>query len=624
MPFLQSVRFALAAIIAGMTFSSSLEASSADATLLEPGLWRFEQAEFAISEFGRPDEGAQWRQVKLPERWSRTVPEHYGTVWYRLRIDLSHAPGAPYAIFIPNRRGFDLDAWVNGELFGRERGWTAMGGYWQSPIYFTIPPVLLKVGRNTLEIAIRGDANSGAGLGRVTFGEARRVEQVYRAGTFLQTTVATAQILTVGVLGTLALALWMARRREPLALWFGLAMLSWVAFVSINRWTLGTDIGPLREVIQFLTWILPLSSASACLIAAGRRAPLLHALLWGSLAAGLALIVAQGYPHALVWNLWPAVYTVLPLAFVAWIFATQRDRLGWSWYVFAACAVLAVGFPAHDWLRNEGILDLDRPSLRYLQAIDLVIGVGALMLERYLQATRVLELTTAELERRVAEKTREIEEHARREQALREAQALARERERILADMHDGLGSSLVALTRLAESEQVSRDELARRARDALQDLRIAIDALQSYEGDLATVLGSLRERLAAPLESAGVRLAWDIGELPAVERLPPSTVLDLQRIVLEAATNALRHAGARYLRVSAAHNPASGRILIAIEDDGRGFDAGVGTLGHGLRSMRRRAERLGGVLDIRTGLGMGTRIRLELPAAGAVARAAG
>ncbi|MEW6690044.1 MAG: beta galactosidase jelly roll domain-containing protein, partial [Pseudomonadota bacterium] len=287
-PLLRSFRFALVAIIAGLTCSSALEASSSDdATLLEPGLWRFERAQFATSGFGRPGDDAQWRQVELPESWSRTAPKFSGTAWYRLRIDLSHAAGAPYAIYIANRRGFDLDAWVNGELFGRELGWSAMGGVWHSPIYFTIPPALLKLGRNTVEISIRGDANFWAGLGRVTFGEARRVEQVRRAGTFLQTTADTAQILTISVLAALALALWMARRREPLALWFGLAMLSWVALVSINRWTLGTDIGSWRAVLAFLLWtILPLSSASACLIAAERRAPLLHALLWGSLAAG--------------------------------------------------------------------------------------------------------------------------------------------------------------------------------------------------------------------------------------------------------------------------------------------------------------------------------------------------
>lgn len=622
---LQTIRSALAAFITGSALAFSGAAWPAgEAVQLKPGLWRFERAQFTISDWRRmPGGEARWQEVELPESWSRTAPGLDGTAWYRLRIELPQAPRAPYAIYIPNRRGFALDAYANGSLFASQRQPAAQGGNWYSAIHFAIPPGFLKAGPNTLDFAMTGDARFWAGLGRVTFGEARHVAPFFHYRNFVQVHLQVAQMITLAVLGLFGLALWLARRRDAVALWFSLGTLGWAAAFGAHYFTIGTNIGVWRPVLTFLLWtLLPLFSASACLRAAEQRVLVLDGALWGSLAVALALIITKDSPgpHSLVFNIWPAAYTALPIAFAAWLLATQRGRLGWSLYVFAAAAVLAVFFPVHDWLRNEAFLDLDRPSLRHLQAVDLVIGLGAIMLERYLKATRILESMTAELERRVAEKTREIEESARRVQALREQRALGRERERILADMHDGLGASLVALTHLAENPQVGREELARRARDALQDLRIAIDALESYEGDLATVLGSLRERLAKPVESAGVRLAWEVGELPVIERLMPSTVLNLQRIVLEAVTNALRHAGARNLRVSAEHDPAAARVAIAIEDDGRGFDVELDALGHGLRNMRRRAERIGAALGIRSDPGRGTRVSLELPSAGLAA----
>jgi signal transduction histidine kinase len=616
------VRTALAAIVGGamlVLFDSGWAAT--EPVQLKPGLWRFERAQFTLSDWWSiPGNEANWREVELPESWSRTAPGLKGTAWYRLRIDLPHAPRAPYALYIPNRRGLSLDAYANGSLIASQREPRAQSGTWYSPILFVVPPALLKAGPNALDLAMTGDAAFWAGLGRVTFGETRQVAPFFRTQNLIEVQLQIAQMVTLTALGLFALALWLARRRDGVALWFSLGSLGWAAAFAGHHFTIGTDIGIGREILTFLLYtLLPLFSATACLRAAERRRPLIDTALWGSLAVALGLILTKGSPgpHSLVWNLWPPAYALLPIAFAAWLLATQRERLSWSLYVFAACAILAALFPLHDWLRNEAILDLDRPSLRQLQTVDLVIGLGAIMLERYLKATRSLETMAAELERRVAEKTREIEDHVRREQALREEQALGRERERILADMHDGLGASLVALTHVAENPEVKREELARRARDALQDLRIAIDALESYEGDLATVLGSLRERLAKPVESAGVRLAWEVGELPVIERLPPSVVLNLQRIVLEAVTNALRHAGARNVRVSAAHDAASARVAIAVEDDGRGFDAELGALGHGLRNMRRRAERIGAALGIRSGPGEGTRVSLELPTAG-------
>jgi signal transduction histidine kinase len=146
--------------------------------------------------------------------------------------------------------------------------------------------------------------------------------------------------------------------------------------------------------------------------------------------------------------------------------------------------------------------------------------------------------------------------------------------------------------------------------------MRIAIDALQPREGDIAAVLGSLRYRLDDIIRSSGVSLVWEVEELPAVEALKPTAVFALQRIVLEAITNALKHSGAQLLRVTArARGPD---IEISIEDNGCGFEPSQRAAGLGLANMRARAQRIGARVRIHTSPGRGTDVRISIPSAAA------
>lgn len=263
-------------------------------------------------------------------------------------------------------------------------------------------------------------------------------------------------------------------------------------------------------------------------------------------------------------------------------------------------------------VRAFGYTDSTPRVLRAAFVLFTILAAGAAVIEHYMAATSELQRLNAELERRIAEKSEEIRStYARVEEAKREW-AQVSERQRILADLHDGMGASLVGLLQEVQSGSADRASIAKRVQEVLREMRIAIDALQPRDGDLAAVLGALRYRLDDIIRSSGVRLVWEVEELPEVGELKPSTVFALQRIVLEAITNALKHSGAQLLRLSARAN--NGEVEIRIEDDGRGFDAGHAAAGLGLDNMRVRARRIGARLDIRAHPGAGTVIRLALP----------
>jgi two-component system, NarL family, sensor kinase len=192
------------------------------------------------------------------------------------------------------------------------------------------------------------------------------------------------------------------------------------------------------------------------------------------------------------------------------------------------------------------------------------------------------------------------------------------ERRRLRRDLHDGLGPTLAAmalkldaarnlLRRDPERADALLDGLGTRVHGAVGEIRRLVHALRPPALDELGLAAAVREQ-ARLLESHGVRVEVDTpGVLPA---LPAATEVAAYRIVQEALTNVVRHAGASECRVTIS---AGEGLTIRVSDDGRGVDPGA-RRGVGLTSMRERAAELGGRLEIAGGRGGGTCVKAVLP----------
>lgn len=218
----------------------------------------------------------------------------------------------------------------------------------------------------------------------------------------------------------------------------------------------------------------------------------------------------------------------------------------------------------------------------------------------------------AQVSRREAESLAEaLQAQEQRAHRAERERTLLLERQRLMHDMHDGVGSHLVALLRLAESG-ASGAAMAELLRSAIEDLRLTIDSLEPLEHDLATLLATLRERVGRRLEGAGLALHWSMADMPPLPWLEPAQALQVLRLIQEAMTNVIKHAQARTLRLSA--RQADEVLEVRVEDDGRGFDTATANPGQGLASMRQRAHSLGATLHWDSTPGGGTRVQLRLP----------
>jgi len=245
----------------------------------------------------------------------------------------------------------------------------------------------------------------------------------------------------------------------------------------------------------------------------------------------------------------------------------------------------------------------------------LVIAQFGLMLWMYRRHRQQLAAADARrqaaTERLIEQEAHLLQRHEELAAAVRE-KALLSERQRLMQDMHDGLGSALLSAMVAVEHGNLDRASTVDILRECVDDLRLVIDSLEPVGHDLMALLATMRYRLGKRLQASGLLLEWDVQDLPMLDWLEPPDALHVLRMMQEALNNVLKHARAGRVRIVTRH---LGRYVeIRVEDDGRGFDAETIQRGRGLKSQQRRAEALGGAITIETTPGQGTRLCLLLP----------
>ena len=459
------------------------------------------------------------------------------------------------------------------------------------------------------------------------------------AGLFADMTLARRLLVVVALLATFVLSgvHWRATRRDPVARaalqWF---LMSWVVGVAIfvlgvlAPQMFGVDTSGLQGY-GFLVFLL----------------------VYGGLAFGVVRFrlfdLGEWWMRIMLWTVSVLLLIAFDLAFALGLHLSAGLSLSLA---LLLCGV--VWLPTRGWLWNrlfvraavseraqfEGVVEIalaaepDRQVERWrallhdlfdplhiraagpIQAVALedhglrlaIPGEGelpALRLE-YAHAGRRL------FNRRDEARARELAGMLRHVLESRNAyeEGVAMERRRIARDVHDNIGAQLL---HALHSGGERKDRLIR---ETIADLGDIINDASRAASTLDEALGDLRYETAERVEAGGLALDWPLdADLDA----PPDPVLvhTVRAVVRETVSNALKHAGATAIRVRA--GKADGMLVLAVEDDGRGFDPQAPGTGAGLANLRSRVAALEGRIAWTAGPeGVGTRVNVRLPLAGA------
>lgn len=226
-----------------------------------------------------------------------------------------------------------------------------------------------------------------------------------------------------------------------------------------------------------------------------------------------------------------------------------------------------------------------------------------------------------------ADLLRERAERAERDQQREAMRAVRTERARIARELHDVIAHNITVMTLQAagakrvlaqapEQAFSALEAIEASGRQALSEMRRAIGVMRSEDSviglepqpDLAG-LNDLFEQIAAGGVDITANVPNDIGPLP------PGVELTVYRIIQEALTNTLKHAGP-HPKASVTLSRTDRMLRVMIDDDGVGAPRGVdlAAQGHGIVGMRERVLLYGGTLEAGPRLGGGFRVSADIP----------
>jgi signal transduction histidine kinase len=590
--------------------AASVQAQSGDVDRVQA----IRQVEWAPTEIGKlPAPDAEWTRFEMPLRWPIKEGAALKAVALRMHFDLAAMPSRPWAVLVSKATDGGLVS-INGHFEGQmpspdESTHVLL----RSPYLGVIDSSDLVAGDNTILIqtAYRAGAHTLSG---VEVGPLAKVSSHFRWVHFLDQTIIWIGATIAAMVALIFGVLWL-RRRDPLAGLLALSSIFWIAFSVYYL----IDSVPLSMRL----WVECLHYASCGAFAAVISITMvrlcgLHSrwewLILAYAAIGPVLLVATNQAAApYLDQIWLPGLVAIGAGVTGFGMYRSTQSLEAPQPIVLIAALVAIGAALVDLgLVFDSSMPGGARALSWAGPL-LLLAMGTPLVEHFIAVLREAEIARAELETRVREREQLLKRNFERLRESERVKAEGQERQRIMQDMHDGLGSQLMSSLMLVERGALNNEQVAQILRESIDDMRLAIDALAAEEADLGSALGNLRYRIEPRLRAAGIELAWDARNLPEEIGLHPDAVLPILRIAQEALNNALKHSGARIARVTF-DTSRVGEVEyldIRVADNGRGM-ATEGVGGRGLLNMRNRALRIGAQISIQSAPGSGTVVHLR------------
>ncbi len=617
MAFCSATRCAIAALCQLLVFvclaAAGFSARAVDAASLQSSRVSY----LASDDFAVPVDAEPWLGIALPHTAPRSDASANGAqsvaAWYRVEFDLPsgfEAEGA-WALYLPylysGGRFF-----LNGQpFFAVPESDEKLRVKWERPHLLLLPQGSifthgLSAGRNVIHVRMSPQLTTlRLRFPVATISPAQVLQGVYEQRLFLIRTLAQVTSSACLATGLFVLFIWWRRRSEVLYGIFGLTAVLWgvrtLTFVieqlPPDQWQLW------RVMYQSATGGFVVCMALFVLRTAGAVWPKFERILVAYALVGPAVLLVGGATSdAWVSTVWTAGFFGVAALIVATVCLSASRAptstnlaLMFSVGVSVFCAAhdyfLLVGSPwltqlAPEWAAQRIFV------LQFAANVVLLVMAGILA-SRFLNALADLELLNQTLDLRVAAREAVIEQNYQRLVMLEGQRKAHEERQRIMQDMHDGLGAQLFSSLSRVERDSLSQADMTDALRSCIVEMRLAIDSLSNSDEDFEAVYSNFRYRWEQQLKALGIDSTWQ-NQLDALAlKIAPHQGLQILRIAQEALANVLKHARATHVWVSVSSD-ATG-LCLEVADNGCGLSKVSASSGRGLANMQTRAARLGG-----------------------------
>ncbi|HEX4879463.1 MAG TPA: ATP-binding protein [Limnobacter sp.] len=555
--------------------------------------------------------------VQLPDSWDNTKPGFEGQAWYHFYVRLDPERPLPNALFAP-RVIMNAHVYVNGQWIGGEGAMQGeLARNWNRPFLFQFSPELLHGGDNLIQVQVAGYQNYRSGLGRVWLAPSSELEPLYASAHRWQVTGSMLATLVAFGSGLMILAFSRAFPKDRGMVYLGLA----VMVFAVRNTGYFLDWAPLPHA-QWGQAVHSLHAWFACLYAQflirymGVSWKPVRFALWTYAVVVTLITFGVGGDGILQFTFWLLI-PILPLVFFLNLFLLahswkNRDSEGMllgctsTLFLLLSSRDLSIMLDA---LPNESVL------LSQYTGILLFLCGAWIIYRRLSELMQKLTTSNESLNSELAIREQQLFRQFNLLRKVEQQRAKDDERRRIMQDIHDGVGSSLVSALNLCEIRPLQPEEMRDVLQECLDDLRMAIDSLDPQSDDLLALLGNFRWRYERRLRACAVELRWVVQDIPKLEGYSSRDLFDLLRIVQEVFANALKHAQAKTIDLSVRWDKTHSKVQLRICDDGVGMPDNTLGRGRGLAHMKIRAKAIHVDLHMDKGLGeAGVGVHIGIP----------
>jgi len=549
-----------------------------------------------------PNKNAGWQAITLPHQWSKTLQKQGTSVWYRIQKHLKSKPTKNWSLLL-ERLNMNASVFLGQQFLGDGGSFKEpIARNWVRPLLFHIPSALLQAGENIIYVRVVAYPLRGGGFASYQFAPSESLMKPYQDQYFHFIISSQLICFSLVIFACLMLLFWLTNRQHEEYLWLATASLSGAMFpanmfvqdipVSKDLWVWAVQVG-----IGCFVWGILMTFHRYF----GIHKPKLEKTV--SLFVIFGAIIIFFVPndiHQPIVLVWQSIFVILAtymliLAISQWY--KHRDLLHFGWMLgYIAMYITAV----HDWALIVMTKGYFFKIYYHYGTFILILLASIVVLGRFIQALNKTQLLNHELLGKID----------RFEADEQQRCAVNKERQRIMRDLHDGLGNTLVSAIALSKGGHTQQPQLQTTLKNAMAEMRLIVDSEAHTDFNFEKLLMLIKKHTNFVLLNSGVEINWDTQALLVTKAVQtPSIGLHLIRILQEALTNVIKHANATRINIGSTVNGSTLELYISDNGDGSAFS----DQGNGLKNMQTRALEIKASLSI-TNNASGSTITVSLP----------
>ena len=524
--------------------------------------------------------------VSLPDNWRSDERSDLECGTYEFKFDALEQQ-KKVAILIPSYR-FNITFHINDIELSKSKGRRNQ----VLPFYTEIPAQVLNQGENIVRIELHSEPKGEGFLDEIIIGESSQLSSLEKRLSFLRYDTLKIIAIIVLIFAGISFFLYFAEREAKEFLYFSLLSCAWVVHIFNFIWS--DPIFPTYVWMKIVLCGVLTFGTFGCLFVGAfldvkfpriDKAVKIIALVWYP-----TLVLLPPDIFMLVGQFVLMPYILLVGFLTAYKFLTKLQSTSIlsvsDMYLGLNTAIIVTGINDVALMMNL----IDDSIIFYLNysAAGLVLSIWFHMFSKYFQLLKAKDRFSQVLQNELSTQRENLEASLKRERTVIEKNAALNERDNMMRDLHDSLGSRLISMIRLSNSNQKTHDL----AQETLDELRFMTTPLRIEDRDVVTLLATFREQRLSRLEEAGYKVSWSVEDIDEPLEWNTQQAMEFLRILDELLGNSIKHGNEDGIQISLSKDP---QLKLSVANTVSLSDTlSTDSAGAGLDNIRIRSQKIG------------------------------